>query len=751
MLLRWPQNHIEEEHLNHWISQSIQDESFHKETEKLIDDWKDIWISDEECRNLKLLLEKGEFDLIYRYLDLQISYRKAEDKDILHDSIELEKHLDQYIHYPEKNQFLLEVGTRCIQHTLYCWFKSLNLELPKEFQNLIEADLSKKIQRILQDILKEQSFLLSVKDKFFIEGFLKNLQTNEDSLDYLNRFCSSLEQSMLWEKTLVEILEELWQLSSKDHSKEDKAKLKIQLDYFEKELVNLHKFLGKFLSSSIFPIFSETQEAIAIGKFRYLFQEINNSYGKLKEKILEIPCDEHVCCMCHFSQNISEHWKVNNQVIDILAERADSTLFPEMPCTGQSNKSILIFTCGGGKGHLCTTKAMSQYALGKYHILIANTLEETLASTDFFKKLLFDFSQEKLYNHLLKNEEFEWLKLITAIGPFFIMMQQESIEKLIRLEIFKQNPSLIISCFPVMNAMFLNVAKELTIPFIAVPTDLDTGLFIKGMNSTSCDLNYPLYRMTLAYENPEMRAIIERTIPKDKIHISGFPVRPSFRVNVTPEMKQNIRKKFQVQADEKIIMVMMGGNAGLATQKYAEIFAAYSDSEIESITDQELHIICLCGDQKFPENQRMLSHINGLQIQSKKIKISGIPATESIAEIMTISDILITKPGGCSTNEALAKRLPMIFHSPFALMDWEVFNMEFCIKANMGAKFKMASHRNFFQDPMVKNKQRLLPLIKQAFRRKEELQNDVHHFQSKDFKKEFFHLVESLLFLQNNL
>ncbi|HSX12100.1 MAG TPA: hypothetical protein VLF61_01255, partial [Rhabdochlamydiaceae bacterium] len=508
MLLRWPQNHIEPQHLNHWISSSIQDETFLEQTIALLDEWNEIWISEEECTHLKTLLLRGEVDLVYRYLDLQLSYRLAKDKDILHDSIELEKQLSLYLTNPHKSHFLLEVGIRCIQHTLYSWFDLLNVESPSEFKNLKEADLSKKIQRILKNILKEQSFSLTVQDKLFLEDFLKQLQNSDDELEYLNRFCSCIEQLNLWEQTLCEIEADLQEIAS---NKDRSGPLSLQCDFFERELSNFHKYLGKALSSSIFPILTETQRAIVIGKFRKNFQKINDAYGALRSKLFDEPQSVHLCCMCHFAENINEFWPVNNRVIDLQEEAV-----PPSKNQLSNNPSLLIFTCGGGKGHLSTAKAMAEYTNRHCHILVASTLEETLASSDLLKKMLLDFSQEKLYNRLLKNEEFEWLKLMYSVGPFFIMMQQENIERLIRLEVLKQNPDMIISCFPIMNAMFLNVAKELDLPVLFVTTDLDTRFFIKNMDKMTCDLNYPRYRMTLAYEDPEMRHIMEKTIPREK-------------------------------------------------------------------------------------------------------------------------------------------------------------------------------------------------------------------------------------------
>ena len=623
MLLHWPQNHLEEQHLTHWISLGSRDESFLKATLELIELWTGLWLSEEEASQLKTLLKRDEVDLVYRYLDLQWSYRNAKDKDVLHDSIELEKQLDQYLKYPQKNHFLLEIGIRCIQHTLYSWFESLQIELPEEFKNLKEADLGKKIERILRGILKEQSLNLPIKERLFLEEFLKELQKNQNDLEYLNRFCSSLEQLLSWEKTLLEIGSELESLVSK---KSVSAPDLTSLDNFEKQLKSFLTQLGKFLLSAIFPAFTETQQAICIGKLRKLFQQINDLYGKYKTERLGADAGVHISCLCHFSAHLDEKvWPINNHVIQ-------SKNLPPLTLN-QPTKSLLIFTCGGGRGHLSTAKAMAEYAASSYHILAANTLEDTLASTDFFKKFLLDFSHEKLYNHLLKHEEFEWLKLITSVGPFFIMMQQENIEKLIRREVLKQNPDMIISCFPVMNAMFLNVAKELNLPLLIVTTDLDTSLFIKGMNSSNCDLQYPHYRITLAYEDPEMRKILEKKIPPEKIHISGFPIRPPFKKKLSVLDKKTLRNSLSISEEEAVLLVMMGGNAGLAIEKYAEILASYSDEELDLLgIGKKFSAILLCGDQKNQENQLMFERIKQMQTSSKKMKLVPLGFTEEVVD-----------------------------------------------------------------------------------------------------------------------
>lgn len=743
MPLLWSQNHLEEHHLAHWIGAVTSDENALLQAHQLVEEWEDICLSRDEVLHLKSLIKLGEIDLVYRYVDLQMNDRLSNSTERMRSALKIEKALRDYVHYPHKSDFRLEIGVRCIKQTLQNWFKSIGLQTVESVEALESNDLTTHVKRLIDTLLKEEGFKLKVTHKYFIEELLKRWEQEEDELDYLCRFCSCLEQLEQWQHCLEELSTTLIQIKQTSVSEIDPTRLRIQLQFFEEEIVSFHRYFGKCLSELIGPTLSDTQMAIVIGTFRRAFQKVNTTYAEVKNKLTKEPCDIHLCCTCHYAAAIDNFWPLQNRVIDLISTPA-ATASVEMAPSGSA---ILIFTCGGGKGHLSTALAMGQYARARYHVLVANTLEETLASSDVLKRLLLDFSQEKLYNHLLKNEEFEWLKLVTAIGPFFIMLQQESIERLIRIEIFKQNPDMIISCFPIMNAMFLNVAKELDLPVLFVTTDLDTAHFIRGMNNNSCDLDYPKYRMTLAYDDLQMRKIIERNIPANKIHVSGFPIRESFLKSLSAQEELEMRHKFGIPQTSALILIMMGGNASPSTEKYATILADCDDAEVEMIggSRRDLHVLCLCGNQQLEMNSKMMKSISSLRPQSARMKIQAIGSTSEVAELMSLAAVLITKPGGCTTNEALAKNLPMIFHAPFALMDWEVFNMEFCIRLGLGFRFKMATHPLFFQDLQLRNKQKLLPLLVQAFARRRELRKTPHYLSTKEFKTEFLCLVDALL------
>jgi processive 1,2-diacylglycerol beta-glucosyltransferase len=522
----------------------------------------------------------------------------------------------------------------------------------------------------------------------------------------------------------------------------DAQDLNHKLSLLEQEITASLHHLSDILSSQVASL-PDLERAIQIGLFRKQFHDLNTAYGRLKSKLLKKPCDEHLCCMCHFSPIKREGKPINNNIIDMHEGR----ILNPSP-TEQSTLSMLVFTCGGGQGHISATKSLGQNAYNKFHMLVADTLEDTLAPSDLLKKIHLNFSHEKLYNYLLKHEKFKLLKLVTSGGSIFYSMQQKKIEQLIRLEVLKQKPNMLISCIPLMNSMILNIAKEFNLPLIIVSTDLDTKEFIKGMNPRSCDLNYPHYRLALAYEDPDMRAIAEKVLPKDKIHVTGFPVRAPFNEEFSDEKIVKMRQKYGVDKKDRVVLIMMGGNAGLVIEQYAEILATITEEEFTTLdtTNTPITVICLCGNPKVAADQKMCERINQLAAKCQSIQIKGIPSSPEVAELMSISDVIITKPGGCTTNEALIKKLPMIFHAPFALMEWEVFNMQFSIKNHMGQRFKLQTHGLHQSSHEIhRNKLRLLPLLKNALKRKEELRKGSDSLERKHFPTEFIKLTNQLL------
>lgn len=92
-----------------------------------------------------------------------------------------------------------------------------------------------------------------------------------------------------------------------------------------------------------------------------------------------------------------------------------------------------------------------------------------------------------------------------------------------------------------------------------------------------------------------------------------------------------------------------------------------------------------------------------------KIKIMGF--VNNINELMEISELIVTKPGGMTTTEALLKQLPMIIINP--IPGQEAKNTDFLLAHNVAVKAESASQVRDYVAEFFRNPSRL-QLMRQA-------------------------------------
>jgi processive 1,2-diacylglycerol beta-glucosyltransferase len=97
---------------------------------------------------------------------------------------------------------------------------------------------------------------------------------------------------------------------------------------------------------------------------------------------------------------------------------------------------------------------------------------------------------------------------------------------------------------------------------------------------------------------------------------------------------------------------------------------------VQSLTESEARyqLLVICGRNETLKN--MLESNYQSAIASGKLKVYGF--TREVSMLMDFCDVIVTKPGGLTTTEALSKRIPMIV--PFAIPGQEFENTEFLIE-----------------------------------------------------------------------
>ncbi len=142
------------------------------------------------------------------------------------------------------------------------------------------------------------------------------------------------------------------------------------------------------------------------------------------------------------------------------------------------------------------------------------------------------------------------------------------------------------------------------------------------------------------------QALIKKGILPKKIKAFGTPIDPIFE---TPLDKREICGKLGFSPGRPVILVM-GGTHGIGPDE--RLIRALDDSP------GDFQIAVITG-----VNKKLFKKITGMERSfRKKIIVKGL--IDNTYDFMEISDIIITKPGGLTTAEALSKSLPMIILNP---------------------------------------------------------------------------------------
>ena len=140
------------------------------------------------------------------------------------------------------------------------------------------------------------------------------------------------------------------------------------------------------------------------------------------------------------------------------------------------------------------------------------------------------------------------------------------------------------------------------------------------------------------------QAFTAKGMSSRRIHITGIPVKSEFGQNKDATI---IRPRWGLRGDKPLVL-LMGGGLGLGYIEEALV-------NLDKI-DQQIQVVVVAGKN----NSLFNSLLNIASQMRQSVKVLGF--VDKIPELMAISDVLITKPGGLTISEAMAIGLPMVFY-----------------------------------------------------------------------------------------
>lgn len=303
----------------------------------------------------------------------------------------------------------------------------------------------------------------------------------------------------------------------------------------------------------------------------------------------------------------------------------------------KENSDILILSASYGGGHNQVARALTQAI-------------QTLAPN--FRIVTVDYC-DLLYPLINRLSQFSYIQSIRHFPVGYALYYQATgkispdsfwqrrlnrigYSELILL-VNRLKPKIIISTFPLPAGVLseMKEAGDLNVPVVTVITDMSvhsqwihprTDLYIVG--------------------SPEVAQGLEaRGIPKMRIAATGIPILPDFNRSFDQEQ---IRREFQFEPGQKIVLFMGGSDGLFGNRKLNHILKDLPSNVLALVitgSNQELYDKLTVSYSKYA-NLRILKYV------------------EKMAALMDVSDVLVTKAGGISISEALAKGLPMIIWKP---------------------------------------------------------------------------------------
>jgi len=155
----------------------------------------------------------------------------------------------------------------------------------------------------------------------------------------------------------------------------------------------------------------------------------------------------------------------------------------------------------------------------------------------------------------------------------------------------------------------------------------------------------------------------KRGVESSRIQVTGVPVDPVFG---QVKGRENLCRKLGFNPERQKVL-LAGGGFGVGPM--TELAKALLDEV------PEMELLTVCG-----KNDRLLGDMRILSEKSAGL-IRAYGFVDNMDELMEVSDVMVTKSGGMTSSEALAKRLPLIITS--AIPGQEARNRDFLLKAGV--------------------------------------------------------------------
>ena len=200
------------------------------------------------------------------------------------------------------------------------------------------------------------------------------------------------------------------------------------------------------------------------------------------------------------------------------------------------------------------------------------------------------------------------------------------------------------------SALLKNFAKEIPLDMLVTDYELNRIVLdplVRNFYAPTADIA------------AEIRSLGRQSFP------TGIPLHPEFMKEKNPSIAIN---DFGIKAGWPTVLVMTGGNGLIDPGKIVENIAA-------NLTN--INLVVIAGKN----NRRLYNKLRRL-IVPESINYRLIVFTTRVDELIRLSDVIVTKPGGLTVTECLHLKKPLLLVSP--IPGQEEANIRFVEQKNYG-------------------------------------------------------------------
>jgi len=177
--------------------------------------------------------------------------------------------------------------------------------------------------------------------------------------------------------------------------------------------------------------------------------------------------------------------------------------------------------------------------------------------------------------------------------------------------------------------------------------------------------------------------------------VTGFPVRPACLKKYSPEELQVIRSKFNLFESHQTVTLIKGAVGGKMLFDHVKTLSKLDPRQ------HQLHLqmnICVGHNQKMGNKIRNFLLDQGAKFLGRHtfllptglvMHIRGY--TKDLIELMAASDLIISKTGSCTVNEAIYLEKKLLLdntrRSSARYLWWESFNIPFVQRHSLGYSY----------------------------------------------------------------